>query len=311
MTSLPFLSRQYGRKAAMYTYWLILAISILIECVAKDWKVWLVGKLFGGIGVGCLQCTIPTYITEVAPIRIRGMLLACYTFWWIVGQFFAPVALQVMSETAPRNYMTPIYTQWAMICLMIIIYLIIPESPAWCASRGYEKAAKKALLQLNRGVEDYNVDHQYKLLLITIEHERAVAAERKNVHWHAIFKGRDGFRTLITLWSGIATQFIGLAVFYGYGTYFFQQAGLKDPFKITCITSGINIATCVASIIFTDKVGRRLIACGGMTLCWACTIPVGILGLVPENSVTGAILVLFAVLWSEYLHLIPYCFHSC
>jgi MFS family permease len=284
----------------MYTYWLILAISILIECVANDWKVWLVGKLFGGIGVGCLQCTIPTYITEVAPIRIRGMLLACYTFWWIVGQFFAPVALQVMSESAPNDYMTPIYTQWAMIGLMIMIYLAIPESPAWYAGKGKEEAAKKSLLWLNRGVENYNVEHQYKLLLITVEHERAVALEQRSVHWHAIFKRRDGFRTLVTLWTGLTTQFIGLGVFYGYGTYFFQQAGLKDPFKITCITSGVNIATCVAAILFTDKAGRRLMACSGVTLCWVCTVAVGILGMVPQTGKTAKVLVLFFVLWSEY-----------
>ncbi|PVH76576.1 general substrate transporter [Cadophora sp. DSE1049] len=298
MTTLPFLSDRYGRKIAMYVYWALLAISIMLECVARNWQVWLVAKLVGGIGVGCLQCTLPTYISEVAPVRIRGALLSCYTFWWIVGQFFAPVALQVMYETSPHNYLTPVYTQWGMIGLMIIIYVLIPESPAWCADRGKPEAAKKALLQLNRGVKDYDVEYQYNLLVINIEHERAVAAEQRKENWYAIFKGRDGFRTVVSLWTGMSNQFIGLGVFYGYGTYFFQQAGVKDPFKITCITSGINIATSVMAILFADRAGRRLLACAGTTVCWVCTIAVGILGVVPPAHANNILLVLFASFWN-------------
>ncbi|KAF4458222.1 MFS alpha-glucoside transporter, partial [Fusarium albosuccineum] len=119
MATLPFLSDRFGRKRAMYYYWFLLAISVMVECIAKDWGIWMVGKLFGGIGVGCLQSTIPTYISEVAPIRVRGVFLMCYSFWWILGQFFAPVALQVMHEQDPDDYLTPVYTQWSQISLML------------------------------------------------------------------------------------------------------------------------------------------------------------------------------------------------
>ncbi|KAJ4075643.1 hypothetical protein NW769_015391 [Fusarium oxysporum] len=64
MVTLPFLSDRFGRKAAMYWLWFLLAISVMLECVAKEWRLWLVAKLFGGIGVGCLQSTIPTYVSE-------------------------------------------------------------------------------------------------------------------------------------------------------------------------------------------------------------------------------------------------------
>jgi MFS family permease len=40
-----------------------------------------VAKLFSGIGVGSLQFITPTYVSEVAPPRIRGMLLVLYNFW--------------------------------------------------------------------------------------------------------------------------------------------------------------------------------------------------------------------------------------
>lgn len=111
MTTLPFLSSRYGRKVAMFTYWFILAVSVAVESAARKWHVWLVAKLLAGIGVGCLQSTLPTYIAEVAPVRIRGSLLMCYSFWWTVGSFFAYIALQTMARERPYHWLEPIYTQ--------------------------------------------------------------------------------------------------------------------------------------------------------------------------------------------------------
>ena len=62
MTTIPFISNRYGRKTAMFTFWVVLAVSVLVECLARKWQVWLVGKFLAGIGVGCLQSTLPTYI---------------------------------------------------------------------------------------------------------------------------------------------------------------------------------------------------------------------------------------------------------
>ncbi|KAM5341283.1 hypothetical protein ACJ41O_014314 [Fusarium nematophilum] len=298
MSTIPFLSDRFGRKIAMYYYWLILVISVIIECVAKDWKIWTVSKIFGGMGVGCMQSTIPTYISEVAPIRVRGVFLMCYSFWWVVGQFFAPVALQVLHSTDPEDYLTPIYTQFSQIGLMILIYLIVPESPAWYASRGKADRAKKALKQLYRGVENFDVEHQYGLLLINLEHEREIAAEQNQEKWYSIFKGRDGLRTLISCWTLMTQPFIGLGVFFAYATYFFQQAGLQDPFMITCITSGINIAFSIVVIFLSDITGRRNLACIGTTVCWVCTVVVGIIGVVPTVKATNYVFVLFTCIWN-------------
>lgn len=300
MISLSFVSSRFGRKVAMYTYWLILAFSVLAESLARSWEVWLVGKLLAGIGVGCLQTTLPTYISEVAPVRIRGGLLMLYSFWWTVGTFFAYIAMQTMNKNKPNVYLEPIYTQWAQIGLMLIIYLFLPESPAWCVTRGDRERAKKALITLNRGVKDYNPDHQVEALILSVEHEKAVATEQKREHWYAIFRGTDGLRTIVSLWTNLSQQFLGLTLFSTFGTYFFQQSGLADPFLIKCITSSINIATIIIVVFTADRIGRRWIACCATTLMWVSCVVIGILGVVKQVDATTYVLVLFACLWSKY-----------
>lgn len=299
MITLPFLADRFGRKFSMYWYWSILALSVMVECVARTPQVWFVAKLLGGIGVGCLQSTIPAYVSEVAPVRCRGVFLMFYSLWFSLGQFFAPVALQSMSIINPMNYLIPIYTQWSQIGLMLIIIFFTPESPAWCASRGYAERGQQALRQLFRGVEDFDASLQYNLLVINLEHERNVAAEQHNEKWWAIFKKTDGLRTLISLWTLMAQPFIGLGLFLSYGSYFFQQAGIEDPFKVTCITSGVGMAVSVLTIYLADVTGRRWMACYGTTLCWLCNVAVGILGVTPHIPASDILLVFFSVLYSK------------
>jgi MFS family permease len=283
----------------MYALWLLLALSVIVEGISRNWKVWLVAKILGGLGVGCLQATLPLYIGEIAPIRIRGTCIMCYSMWWVTGQFFAPVALQSLSKSNPGNWLTPVYTQWGHIGLMLVVFLVVPESPSWYILRGKGELAKKSLRLIYWHVDGVDIDHQYNLLSININHEREVAEKQQGESWYEIFRGTNRIRTIISFWAIMTQQFLGLQVFFTYGTYFFQQAGLADPFMATCITSGVNIAASLLIIYLADLTGRRWMVTWGSTLCWVCNIGVGILGLVPQSGASDIILVIFAVFWSK------------
>lgn len=54
------------------------------------------------------------YMTEIAPSRIRGFLLIFYSAWYGIGQLCASLALKVSNDQRPMDYLTPIYTEWAM-----------------------------------------------------------------------------------------------------------------------------------------------------------------------------------------------------
>ena len=133
----------------------------------------------------------------------HGCLLTRHRFSF--GQLMASVALQRLGKTDPFNYKTPIYTQvsstfaprltiqWAQIGIMFCIYLFLPESPAWCATRsGKEEMGKKMLLRLNKGVSDYDVDRQWEVLVQGVRYEEEVARETKTVAWYNIFRGQNG-----------------------------------------------------------------------------------------------------------------------
>jgi hypothetical protein len=79
---------------------------------------------------------------------------------------------------------------------MFVIYLVLPESPAWYATTGNKEAAgKRMLLRLYKGVEGYDVEHQWDVLVHTVRYEEQVARENKTQAWYNIFRGTNGVST--------------------------------------------------------------------------------------------------------------------
>jgi MFS family permease len=83
----------------------------MIESFAKTSSEWAGAKLLAGVGVGCIQATLPVYITEWSPNNIRGAMILCYSILNGVGTFCAPLALTVMQKRDPLDYKVPILTQ--------------------------------------------------------------------------------------------------------------------------------------------------------------------------------------------------------
>jgi MFS family permease len=95
----------------------------------RNWRYWAGAKLLAGIGVGCIQATLPVYVTEWSPANIRGAMVMAYGFWNTIGKFFAPLVLTIVQSTNPLNYKVPILTQWGFLGIMLPIFIWIPETP--------------------------------------------------------------------------------------------------------------------------------------------------------------------------------------
>lgn len=74
--------------------------GVAIECVAKDWQIWGVAKIFTGMGNGLVQTQCVIYIAEVAPINMRGALLASYALFYQLGGLTGAIGLQVLATVS-------------------------------------------------------------------------------------------------------------------------------------------------------------------------------------------------------------------
>lgn len=100
-----------------------------LETFARNWKDWSGAKFLAGLGVGCLQATLPIYVTEWSPVNIRGAMVLAYGFWNTIGKFLAPLVLTCVQSSNPDNWRDPVLTQWGFLGIMLPIFLWLPETP--------------------------------------------------------------------------------------------------------------------------------------------------------------------------------------
>ncbi|KUL83520.1 hypothetical protein ZTR_10568 [Talaromyces verruculosus] len=294
---LQFATEKYGRKVAFYTLTVFLTASIFAETFSTAWDHWLVAKLLSGMGVGMLQATLPFYISEIAPTQLRGFLINAYTFWFVLGQLFASVALNRLNAKDPLDFRTAIYSQWGMIGLSIIIFLIIPESPWWLVSKDRQSEATKILQRFYGRVEGYDVQEKINAMTATVAEERRIAKENAQEGIWAIFRGRNAVRFIIAAWPKITQQFVGLSVFNTYATYFFQYAGNKNPFLVTLILSCCQIIAMIFTSTLTDRFGRRPLTVWPYAVTVLSVLCLGIIGCFDyTQKATSSLLIFFACL---------------
>ncbi|KAL3466115.1 general substrate transporter [Aspergillus heterothallicus] len=294
---LQYVTERLGRKMALYVIWLTFVISVFIETFATRWDHWLVAKLFSGMGVGMLQSTMPLYLSEISPTQLRGFLINAYSFWFVIGQLFASVALNRLNATDPYNFRTPIYTQWAMVGVAGIIFVLIPESPWWLVGKDRFDKAANVLTLCNGRVEGYDTQQQIGIMTATIMEERRVAERDSQQGMWAVFQGRNLLRFVIAGWPKIAQQFVGLSVFNTYATYFFQYAGNKDPFLVTLILSCVQIISMIFTCALTDRVGRRPLTVYPYGVTVLSVLALGIVGCFDYTTPSlSSLLIFFACL---------------
>jgi MFS transporter, SP family, general alpha glucoside:H+ symporter len=80
--------------------------------------------------------------------------------WWNLGGLWASIALKVQATSNPLNYKTPIYTQFAMIGISFIIFILLPESPWWLVSKGKLEKAEKVLSSKFKNVPGYDIPNE-------------------------------------------------------------------------------------------------------------------------------------------------------
>jgi MFS family permease len=84
----------FGRKPMLIMTQVFMLVACLIEMFATKWTHWLAAKIMNvspfcsktldgeltpqGLSVGCNQMAATTYISEIAPTRVRGAALGLY-----------------------------------------------------------------------------------------------------------------------------------------------------------------------------------------------------------------------------------------
>ncbi|KAL3454872.1 general substrate transporter [Aspergillus insuetus] len=246
--------------------------------------VFLAGKIILGLALGMLNSTCQTYISEVAPQKLRGPLLSFFTLFMLLGQLIAvSLVLARISIMTPSSYIVCFASQWGPSGFAVLVSLLMPESPVYLARRGKLDSARNALRRLYPSTEiDARLDKITRALAAEQEEQNRTSSETS---YRDCFRGTDFRRTRIVLYANTMQQCLGVTMLSN-ASYFLQLGGMSPTHSvmISQVGVGVGLPANIASWFAMSLLGRRMIIQWSTAVTGLLWLGVGIAGCFPSSS---------------------------
>ncbi len=90
-----------------------------------------------------------------------------------------------------EKWRNAIYSQWTFVGLAIFCLLLIPETPRFYAQKGKHDQAKLIMKKIYKGIPNFDLDHEYSIVLKEIEDGKLLLDKQKDVTILDCFRGTN------------------------------------------------------------------------------------------------------------------------
>ncbi|MEN6334959.1 MAG: sugar porter family MFS transporter [Phycisphaerales bacterium] len=254
-------SERWGRRPVLMVLAVVFLASAIGCALAWNWYALLVFRWLGGLAIGGTSVVSPVYITEIAPARRRGLLVAVSQLNIVVGILVSYLSNYLVASILGPEH--PAVWRWmfgvaaAPSLAFFVASLMIPESPRWLVKKGRRRSAEEALARFGHGNPAREAD----------EIERSLASERTGGH-QAIFRPRYYKPLMLAAMIAAFNQLDGINAVLYYSADIFRMAGAdKTSALMQSVIVGLtNLAMTILAMGLIDRVGRKsLLLVGSVT----------------------------------------------
>lgn len=243
-------TNKIGRKNTLLWIGILFLVSAVGSAFANDPIVFAVFRFIGGIGVGASTIAAPTYISEIAPAKDRGKLVAFYQFNIVLGILVAFLSNYLLKDIGENSWRWMMGVEAFPSAIYIALVLFIPKSPRWLLSKFKNDEARKVLQVMGQEADYENMKKE-----IELDNENAAIAN------DTIFLKKYRTPLILAFLMAFFNQLSGINAFLYYSSRIFQEAGLGES---TALLSSIGIG--VVNLVFTllgvfliDRLGRKVL----------------------------------------------------
>lgn len=242
---------RFGRKKSLLWIGLFYLVSALGSAVAWDITSFTLFRFLGGLGVGASSVVAPMYISEIAPAKNRGLLVALYQFNIVFGIVMAYVSNYLIGTAGlPEDWRWMLGVEAIPALIYSVMIFSIPESPRWLIAKFND--LKKAREILTRTDPD-GVDEAIRL---AIEEEKSM---KQNAGFGALFNKRFFSSTMLAVMIAFFNQVSGINAIIYFAPRIFEMAGIStENALISTIGIGlINLFATFFGLYLIDRLGRK------------------------------------------------------
>jgi SP family arabinose:H+ symporter-like MFS transporter len=257
------LGDKIGRRACLRALGLLYVITAFGCAFAWGWYPLLFFRVLGGLAIGGSSVISPTYITEIAPPKVRGRLVGMFQFNVVVGMLLAYLSNYLVGHwhLGAADWRWKFGISAAPAIAFYLFLFFIAESPRWLVAKGRRAEALEILTR--------NGDPEPEVELAEIVKSMELEAGKKGEN---VFQWRYRFPIFLAISIGMFNQLSGINAILYYLNSIFEKAGfdrVSSDFQAVLI--GVtNLVAVTLAMIGIDRMGRRmllLIGSVGTSLC--------------------------------------------
>ncbi|GJD06377.1 Putative metabolite transport protein YwtG [Galdieria sulphuraria] len=269
-----FINSFVGRKGALGVASFVAVGAGIMEALVNIWGLLLTARIILGVSFGIFSSTVPIYLSECAPARVRGMLTGTYQLSVTLGLFFGAVSDAIFVNVSNGwRFMLGTVIIPPLLCITGLLFT--PESPRWLIHKRRYPQALASLRKLRtteaEAIQDMNSikenitrtarersGHGIISKIITIPHIR-----------HAL---------VIGIFLQLSRQLSGVNAMLYYFDVVLRSAGMSVSHAVY-----VNVAYGAGTVIFTlpmfwivDRFGRRVLLVYTMPIIACMSLLVGL-----------------------------------
>lgn len=291
-----WVAQSLGRKRTLIISAAVLAIAAIGMAAAPGYAMLLLARFVAGLGVGAVEATVPTFLSELAPTKSRGRLATNNQLMIATGILVAGVINLFFSQDLSWRFSLGIAALPSLVLLLLLLRQ--PETPRWLMLRGRRDEARAVLESLLP--EDEATTAFAELGEVnSLEGRTAGRADVGEVlSMGALLRSR-GLRSvlLVAVFFAMLQQLVGINSILYYAPTILEKLGFgTDAALVNTVGFGLlSVAATLVSGFVVDRIGRKPLLIGGSIVLGVAMLVVAIVFGTGWLTLPGQLLALAAL----------------
>jgi sugar porter (SP) family MFS transporter len=243
-----------------------------------------------GLGIGCSSATVPTYLSELAPARLRGAMSSLNQIFIVSGILIAFLVDYWLASTG--NWRGMFAGALVPAGILLIGLFFLPETPRWLLKRGREQEAR-AVLDSTHG------DGETEAEIAQIREVIRLDTERQS-RWRDLLAPWIRPMLVVALLLAIGQQFSGVNAINAYFPTMLVSLGFTTSTALlSAVALGVTKLVFTAWVVFVvDRWGRKPLLLIGNVVMAATLIAAGFVVLdVHDKTALGSLTLVLLILY--------------
>jgi MFS transporter, SP family, galactose:H+ symporter len=253
------LADRLGRRRLLIITAAVFGLGAIGAALAPGTALLVVARIVAGTAIGIASFVAPLYISEIAPVDIRGKLVSINQVALTGGIVISYLIDYVFAGSQAWRWMFALAVIPAAAFGIGLVF--IPNSPRWLVDRGHTDQARAVLKRIR---DPEQVEGELS------EIRRSVAQQKG--HWSELLSPLLRPAMIVGVGLAIAQQITGINTVIYYAPTIFKFAGLSSVSVAILASVGVGVVNVVLTLVamqLIDRVGRRpllLVSLAGMAL---------------------------------------------